>query len=96
MYPGTFESCLRNAASLVWAHRKRQCVSPLSPDSADSLNCPSFFHSPTAANQFGFTLDQVNWLGNVINVVYLPSAFFLPYFYNKLGIRGTVSITRLN
>ncbi len=40
---------------------------------------------------FGFTLDQVNWFGNVVNVVYLPSAVVVPYLYGRLGLRGTVS-----
>ncbi|RDX43667.1 MFS general substrate transporter [Lentinus brumalis] len=38
---------------------------------------------------FGFTLDQVNWFGNVVNVVYLPSAVVVPYLYGRLGLRGT-------
>ena len=40
---------------------------------------------------FGFTLDQINWFGNVVNVVYLPSAFVMPYLYGSLGVRKTVS-----
>ncbi|KII86720.1 hypothetical protein PLICRDRAFT_163999 [Plicaturopsis crispa FD-325 SS-3] len=37
--------------------------------------------------EFGFTLDQVNWLGNVFHVVYLPLALFIPYLRNRFGIR---------
>ena len=40
---------------------------------------------------FGFTLDQINWFGNVVNVVYLPSAIIVPYLYGRLGVCGTVS-----
>ena len=40
---------------------------------------------------FHFTLDQINWFGNVVNVVYLPSAFVMPYLYGSLGVRKTVS-----
>ncbi|KAH9922288.1 MFS general substrate transporter [Epithele typhae] len=43
-------------------------------------------------DEFGFTLDEVNWLGNVINLIYLPCAFVLPYLYGRLGIRGTAYI----
>ncbi|KAI9057517.1 MFS general substrate transporter [Trametes sanguinea] len=41
---------------------------------------------------FGFTLSQVNWLGNVINVVYLPASIVVPYLYARLGTRGTCYI----
>ncbi|KII87214.1 hypothetical protein PLICRDRAFT_247970 [Plicaturopsis crispa FD-325 SS-3] len=37
--------------------------------------------------EFGFTLDQVNWLGNVFHVVYLPLALVVPYLRNRFGIR---------
>lgn len=39
---------------------------------------------------FGYTLDEVNWLGNVVNLVYLPASFLVPYLYGKLGTRVTV------
>ncbi|KAI0737523.1 major facilitator superfamily domain-containing protein [Daedaleopsis nitida] len=39
--------------------------------------------------EFGFTLDQINWFGNVVNIVYLPSAIIVPYLYGRLGVRGT-------
>ncbi|OSD03709.1 MFS general substrate transporter [Trametes coccinea BRFM310] len=41
---------------------------------------------------FGFTLSQVNWLGNVVNVVYLPASVVVPYLYARLGTRGTCYI----
>ncbi|KAI0370892.1 MFS general substrate transporter [Pilatotrama ljubarskyi] len=41
---------------------------------------------------FGFTLDQVNWLGNVVNLVYLPASIAMPYLYGRLGTRGTCYI----
>ncbi|KAI0334148.1 MFS general substrate transporter [Cubamyces sp. BRFM 1775] len=41
---------------------------------------------------FGFTLSEVNWLGNVSNVVYLPFSIIVPYLYGRLGIRGTCYI----
>ncbi|PIL26139.1 MFS general substrate transporter [Ganoderma sinense ZZ0214-1] len=37
--------------------------------------------------ELGFTLDQINWFGNIANVVYLPSAFVMPYLYRRLGVR---------
>ena len=44
-------------------------------------------------DDFGFTLDQVNWFGNAVNVIYLPAAVVVPYLYGRLGLRGTVSAT---
>ncbi|KAI8972584.1 major facilitator superfamily domain-containing protein [Trametes punicea] len=41
---------------------------------------------------FGFTLNQVNWLGNVVNVTYLPASVIVPYLYTRLGTRGTCYI----
>ncbi|TBU57173.1 MFS general substrate transporter [Dichomitus squalens] len=46
----------------------------------------------TVAKDFGFTLNQINWFGNVVNVVYLPSAFVVPYLYGRLGVRKTCFI----
>ncbi|RPD77008.1 MFS general substrate transporter [Lentinus tigrinus ALCF2SS1-7] len=37
-------------------------------------------------NDFGFTLDQINWFGNVVNVVY-PASLAVPYLYGRLGLR---------
>ncbi|OCH88925.1 MFS general substrate transporter [Obba rivulosa] len=39
------------------------------------------------ADQFGFTLDEVNWLGNVCGVVYIAISFTLPLLYARFGIR---------
>ncbi|KAI0772495.1 MFS general substrate transporter [Trametes elegans] len=42
--------------------------------------------------EFGFTLDQINWLGNVVNLIYIPSSIILPYLNGRLGTRGTCYI----
>ncbi|EMD35040.1 hypothetical protein CERSUDRAFT_96955 [Gelatoporia subvermispora B] len=39
------------------------------------------------ADQFGFTLDEVNWLGNSVGVVYIAVSFPLPFLFSKFGIR---------
>ena len=39
---------------------------------------------------FGFSLDKVNWLGNVINVTYLPTSVIVPIICTRYGIRMTV------
>ncbi|KZT05289.1 MFS general substrate transporter, partial [Laetiporus sulphureus 93-53] len=41
---------------------------------------------------FGFTLDEVNWLGNVVNFTYLPCAALVPAVYARLGVRRTCYI----
>lgn len=49
-------------------------------------------HIPLAVHEFGFTLDEVNWLGNCINLAFLPCAVIVPMFYSCFGLRRTVSI----
>ncbi|KAI0726541.1 major facilitator superfamily domain-containing protein [Fomitopsis betulina] len=44
------------------------------------------------AKEFGFTLDQVNWLGTCVNVTYLPCAVLVPNLYARLGLRRTCYI----
>ncbi|EPS96236.1 hypothetical protein FOMPIDRAFT_58415 [Fomitopsis schrenkii] len=40
-------------------------------------------------HKFQFTLDEVNWLGNCINIVYLPAPVIVPWLYGRLGLRKT-------
>ncbi|KAG5647055.1 hypothetical protein DXG03_001425 [Asterophora parasitica] len=37
--------------------------------------------------EFGFSLDQVNWLGNIVACVYLPTALIIPSLVSRYGIR---------
>ncbi|KLO14386.1 MFS general substrate transporter [Schizopora paradoxa] len=39
------------------------------------------------ASQFGITLDQVNWLGNVISIMYLAAAPVIPILCRRYGLR---------
>ncbi|EKM52316.1 uncharacterized protein PHACADRAFT_211587 [Phanerochaete carnosa HHB-10118-sp] len=51
---------------------------------------PNPWYGPIANNvsaDFGFTLNRVNWLGNVINFVFLPTSIFVPFFCKRYGIR---------
>ncbi|KAF7351184.1 MFS general substrate transporter [Mycena sanguinolenta] len=41
---------------------------------------------PVAAD-FGMTLDQVNWLGNVMSCIYLPVSLLVPEVNRRYGIR---------
>ncbi|KAJ6490786.1 major facilitator superfamily domain-containing protein, partial [Mycena vitilis] len=41
---------------------------------------------------FGITLDQVNWLGNVMSCMYLPVSLCVPIFVSKYGIRRCCDI----
>lgn len=37
--------------------------------------------------EFGFTLNQVNWLGNIVTCFYLPVALIIPTIISKYGIK---------
>jgi FLVCR family MFS transporter 7 len=39
------------------------------------------------SSEFRITLDQVNWLGNIVAVIYLPSALLVPHIVSHYGIR---------
>jgi MFS transporter, FLVCR family, MFS-domain-containing protein 7 len=39
---------------------------------------------------FGFTLDEVNWLGNIISCVYLPTALLTPIVTKRYGLKRCV------
>jgi len=46
----------------------------------------------TVASDFNITLDQVNWLGNIVALVYLPTALIIPQIVAKYGLRHCVNI----
>ncbi|KAI0920498.1 hypothetical protein AcV5_010215 [Taiwanofungus camphoratus] len=46
-------------------------------------------------NEFGFTLDEVNWLGNAINVVYIPFSVIVPFVYARIGVRRSCYVGAL-
>ncbi|KAK7053012.1 hypothetical protein VNI00_004333 [Paramarasmius palmivorus] len=39
------------------------------------------------ARQFNISLSKVNWLGNIVSCVYLPTALLLPYLVRRFGFR---------
>ncbi|KAK7035498.1 hypothetical protein VNI00_011791 [Paramarasmius palmivorus] len=39
------------------------------------------------ASEFDISLDKVNWLGNIMSCVYIPSALLIPYMIPRYGIR---------
>jgi len=43
--------------------------------------------SNNMANEFKINLDQVNWLGNIVAIVYLPGALLVPMIISRHGIR---------
>jgi len=43
--------------------------------------------SNTMAAEFGITLDQVNWLGNIGAVIYMPAAILVPIIVTRYGSR---------
>ncbi|EJD52795.1 MFS general substrate transporter [Auricularia subglabra TFB-10046 SS5] len=40
------------------------------------------------SERFGFTLTQVNWLGNVVSLMFLPVSVSVPYLLNRFGVRN--------
>ncbi|KAI0043663.1 MFS general substrate transporter [Auriscalpium vulgare] len=48
--------------------------------------------SNDVVRDFGFTLDEVNWLGNIIACVYLPTTFLIPIVVKRYGIRRACDI----
>ncbi|CCM00979.1 uncharacterized protein FIBRA_03027 [Fibroporia radiculosa] len=46
----------------------------------------------SVVDEFGFTLNQVNWLGNCVNIAYLPLSVIVPWVYARLGVRRTCYI----
>ncbi|KDQ57437.1 hypothetical protein JAAARDRAFT_35153 [Jaapia argillacea MUCL 33604] len=44
------------------------------------------------AQEFGITLDEVNWLGNMFALVYLPVAIAFPTLVSRYGVRRTCMI----
>ncbi|KAH7904753.1 hypothetical protein BJ138DRAFT_868139 [Hygrophoropsis aurantiaca] len=43
--------------------------------------------SDNVASDFDISLDQVNWLGNIISCLYLPVSLSVPLFCSRYGIR---------
>ncbi|KAL0956303.1 hypothetical protein HGRIS_002460 [Hohenbuehelia grisea] len=44
------------------------------------------------AQEFGITLDQVNWLGNIVALVYLPVSLLIPVVVARYGVRRCCDI----
>ncbi|KAI0268875.1 MFS general substrate transporter [Gloeopeniophorella convolvens] len=44
------------------------------------------------SRDFGFTLNEVNWLGNIIACMYLPAAVLIPIITKRYGIRRCCDI----
>ncbi|GLB37685.1 putative MFS general substrate transporter [Lyophyllum shimeji] len=48
--------------------------------------------SNNMVKEFGFTLNEVNWLGNIVSLVYLPTALIIPTMVTRYGIRRSCDI----
>jgi len=83
---------LNFAAALAWAW-----FGPISHNSEYEFrtSLSSFAHGGTyqASREFGITLDQVNWLGNIMSLLYLPSAFLVPAIISRWGLRRCVGFS---
>jgi MFS transporter, FLVCR family, MFS-domain-containing protein 7 len=45
------------------------------------------------ARDLGYSLTQVNWLGNVIALTYLPVSLAIPYMVARFGVRRCVCLS---
>ncbi|KAJ3570015.1 hypothetical protein NP233_g4678 [Leucocoprinus birnbaumii] len=48
------------------------------------------------AADFNISLDQVNWLGNIVALVYLPTAFLVPHIVARYGLRRCFELGAVN
>ena len=46
----------------------------------------------SVVTEFGYTLDQVNWLGNITSVIYLPVALLVPAICARWNVRRCVRV----
>ncbi|ELU42626.1 MFS_1 domain-containing protein [Rhizoctonia solani AG-1 IA] len=42
--------------------------------------------TPVASQEFGVSLERVNWLGNSVNLIYLPASMIVPLGFSRLGL----------
>ncbi|KAF9227412.1 MFS general substrate transporter [Gyrodon lividus] len=48
--------------------------------------------STNAAENFAISLDQVNWLGNIVSCIYIPVSLTVPVFCSRFGIRRCAEV----
>ncbi|KAF9241533.1 major facilitator superfamily domain-containing protein [Melanogaster broomeanus] len=48
--------------------------------------------STSAAEDFAISIDQVNWLGNIVSCIYIPVSLLVPVFCSRFGIRRCVEV----
>lgn len=70
--------------ALVWSYSKQRYF--------HFLTHINFVLDVTTAvvDDFGFTLDQVNWFSNIVNVTYLPVSILVPMSVSRYGIQRSV------
>ncbi|KAA1473990.1 MFS general substrate transporter [Dentipellis sp. KUC8613] len=77
----------------LYKQRWLGCLALFLLETVASMSLPWFGPiSDNVVRDFGFTLDEINWLGNVIACMYLPSAFFIPMICSRWGIRRCCEI----
>ncbi|KAF8844366.1 MFS general substrate transporter [Paxillus ammoniavirescens] len=48
--------------------------------------------SADTAKDFSISLDQVNWLGNIVSCIYIPVSLLVPVFCSRFGIRRCAEV----
>lgn len=41
----------------------------------------------SAAQDFNISIEQVNWLGNIVNLTFLPASLVIPFLCKRYGLR---------
>jgi hypothetical protein len=76
----------RTQCDMVWTHSQRQWV--MMEEKSDEKRNELWI----AAFDYKISLDQVNWLSNVAQLVFIPMALITPYIQKAFGMRITVCI----
>ncbi|CUA66766.1 Major facilitator superfamily domain-containing protein 7 [Mus musculus] [Rhizoctonia solani] len=47
------------------------------------------------SQEFGVSVDRVNWLGNSVNLIYLPVSVIVPFGFSRWGLRTSCAVGSL-
>ncbi len=77
---------------MVWPYIQQRCGTLLpSPWLRPCLlTLLTYLPSLAVVRDFGFTLNEVNWLGNIVSCVYVLAAFLTPIITKRYGLKRCV------
>jgi len=85
-------SCKCCELAVVWSYIQQRCGTLLpSPWLRPCLpTLLTYLPSLAVVRDFGFTLNEVNWLGNIVSCVYVLAAFLTPIITKRYGLKRCV------